>query len=67
MKKNVVAEIPLYPHCLRTFKSAERMVMNDKASLAFGDSNMIRHNEVETLEVVRQRQSSIINILTHAY
>ena len=26
------------------------MVMNDKASLAFGDSNMIRHNEVETLE-----------------
>jgi len=43
------------------------MVMNDRASLAFGDSNIIRHNEVETLEVVRQRRSLIINILTHAY
>jgi hypothetical protein len=41
--------------------------MNDKESLAFGDSNMIRHNEVEILEVVRQRQSSLTNILTHAY
>jgi hypothetical protein len=29
--------------------------MNDKASLAFGDSNMIRQNAVETLEIVRQR------------
>jgi len=41
--------------------------MNDKASLAFGDSNMIRHNEVEILEVIRQRRMSIINVLTHAY
>ena len=56
----MVEETPLYPHCLRTFRSAERMVMNDKASLAFGDSNMTRHNEVETLEVISQRQSSII-------
>src|SRR5229473_6768071 len=56
----MVTETPLYPHCLRTFRSAERMVMNDKASLAFDDSNTTRHNEVETLEVIRQWRSLII-------
>jgi hypothetical protein len=33
------------------------MVMNNNESLAFGDWNMIRHNEVEILEDIKQRRA----------
>ena len=48
-KIKLVEEVLSYPHCLSTFRSVESMVMNNNESLAFGDWNMIRHNEVETL------------------
>lgn len=64
-KIEVVEEVLSYPHCLRAFRSVESMVMNNKESLAFGDRNMIRHNEVEILEGIKQRRSLSTNILTH--
>ena len=63
----MAGEAPLYPHCLRTFRPVERMVMNDKASLALGDSNMIRHNEVEILEVIDQRRESFTTVVYSRY
>lgn len=47
-------EAPLYPRRLRAFRSVERIVMNNRASLTLGDSKMRRHNEIETLRVVKQ-------------
>lgn len=51
---NKEAEAPLYPRRLRAFRSVERIVMNNRASLTFGDSKMRRHSEVETLRLVIQ-------------
>ena len=34
------------------------MVINNKVLLSLGDSNMIRHNEVEILKAVNQRRNS---------
>jgi hypothetical protein len=48
-----MVEVLSYPHCLRAFRSVESMVMNNKESLVFGAWNMIRHNEVEILHVIK--------------
>jgi hypothetical protein len=66
MKTKVVEEVLSYPHCLRAFRSVESMVMNNKESLAFGDWNMIRHNEVETLGE-HQTTAKLIHEHTHSY
>jgi len=65
----VIAGAPLYPRRLRAFKSVESMVMNNRASLTLGISNMKRHKEVETLEtrslnngVARSRTYSLIHV-----
>ena len=42
------------------------MVMNNKESLVLGDWNMIRHNEVEILELVKTT-AKLVRGHTHSY
>jgi hypothetical protein len=67
MKIKVVEDVLSYPHCLSAVRSVESMVMSHKESLAFGNWNMIRHNEVEILEDIksdedRSRAYSLIHV-----
>jgi hypothetical protein len=66
-KIKVVAEAPFISPLFQAHSDPSKgMVMNNGASLALGDWNMIRHNEVEILEVIKQRRrSSFTSILTH--
>ncbi len=62
----MVGEAPLYPQSLSTFSSVEIMVMNNRASFVFGDSKMIRHNDVDILEV-HQTTAKLVHEHTHLY
>jgi hypothetical protein len=56
---------PLYPRLSSTFRFVDRIVMNVRASWALGDQKKNWHNEVETLQVVKQRKRSSTGTPTH--
>ena len=46
----MIQSAPLYPLRFKARRSVERIVMNNKASLALGASNRRRFNDIATLQ-----------------